>query len=219
MSTLHSYGVTLPNGCTIVHGQGANIKHPFSDIPVEMHELDPGSRRAFSGQMGFIEFSTDFRLPRHVHIAASSSSSSSQPVVAVQKFIAERIVVLNGVALVELNGEIYVIPPQTLVTIAPGVPHTWTACPPGVSVPVSQGPTMTTGDPLQVIQSEGTFLMLYEYEEPTAFFPTRQTATLASVDDYERCDDLETIRIPSLSADQVRQRCWFVCDRTVRKPG
>ncbi|OAP62653.1 hypothetical protein AYL99_01880 [Fonsecaea erecta] len=212
MTTSQSYGLTLPSGCTIVHGQGANIKHPFSDIPVEMHELDPGSRRAFSGQFGFIEFSTDFRLPRHVHIAPPSTSSSpSLP--EEQKFIAERIVVLNGVALVELNGQIYVIPPKSLVTIAPGVPHTWTACPAGVSVPVLQG--TTTGEVL----SEGTFLMLYEYEEPTAFFPTRQTETLTRVDEYERCDDLEAIRIPRLSADEVRQRCWFVWDRTVSKLG
>ncbi|KIW33261.1 uncharacterized protein PV07_00128 [Cladophialophora immunda] len=208
MSTANSCGITLPNGCTIVHGQGANIKHPFSDIPVEMHELDAGGARAFAGQFGFIEFSTDFRLPRHVHIAPPSLPSSPSPP---QKFVAERIVVLNGVALVELNGDIYVIPPQSLVTIAPGVPHTWTACPAGVSVPVPQGTTE--------VVSQGTFLMLYEYEEPTAFFPTRQTRTLSSVDEYERCDDLETIRIPRLSADEVRQRCWFVWDATVRKPG
>ncbi|EXJ65990.1 uncharacterized protein A1O5_10967 [Cladophialophora psammophila CBS 110553] len=212
MSTSHHYGVTLPNGCNIVHGQGANIKHPFSDIPVEMHELDPGGRTAFSGQVGFIGFSTDFRLPRHVHIApASSSAMSGNGSAPAQRFIAERIVVLNGVALVELNGEIYVIPPQSLVTIAPGVPHTWTACPAGVSVPVPQGSA--------AVQSEGTFLMLYEYEEPTAFFPTRQTKTLTHVDEYERCDDLESIRIPHLSADEVRQKCWFVWDSQVSRLG
>ncbi|OAL37640.1 hypothetical protein AYO20_03147 [Fonsecaea nubica] len=231
MSTPHSYGISLPNGCTIVHGQGANIKHPFRDIPVEMHELDPGGsggQRAFSGQLGFIEFTTDFRLPRHVHISSSSSSSFSPPSTSTdtdthpetaqtetqtQKFIAERIVVLNGVALVELNGTIYVIPPKTLVTIAPGVPHTWTACPAGVSVPVSRGAGAAAK-----VDSDGTFLMLYEYEEPTAFFPTRQTRTLGSVDEYERCDDLEAIRIPRLSADEVLRRCSFVWDRTLTSP-
>ncbi|KAH0847641.1 hypothetical protein AYO21_02929 [Fonsecaea monophora] len=226
MSTPHSYGITLPNGCTIVHGQGANIKHPFRDIPVEMHELDPGGQRAFSGQLGLIEFTTDFRLPRHVHISSSSSSPSTsieadtdtdtRPATAqaqTQKFIAERIVVLNGVALVELNGTIYVIPPKTLVTIAPGVPHTWTACPAGVSVPVAGGAAAAA--PAAQVYSDGTFLMLYEYEEPTAFFPTRQTRTLGSVDEYERCDDLEAIRIPRLSADEVTRRCSFVWDRTL----
>lgn len=214
------YGIKLQNGSTIVHGTGANIKHPFSDIPVVMHELDPGSSsvplsssaRAFRGQLGFIEFSTDYRLPRHVHIAPTQSQPQQQAQAQTQRFICERIVVLEGVALVELNGDIYVIPPKSLVTIAPGVPHTWTACPAGVSV-VEAGQEGTT----KAVESTGTFLMLYEYEDPTAFFPTRQTETLTSVDEYQRCDDLESIRIPKLSAQEVYEQCIFVWDRTLTR--
>src|ERR1700742_1408940 len=195
-----NYGIALPNGCTIVHGEGANIKRPFPDIPLDMHEMDPGGSAGtkFAGQFGFIEFSTDFRLPRHVHIAPPSDSPGSE-----QRFVSERIVVLNGVALVELNKEIYVIPPKSLVTIAPGVPHTWTACPAGVSLPSSEGQSQSEAA-TETITSTGTFLMLYEYEEPTAFFPTAQTQTLRRVEEYERCDDLESIRIPKQREREVK---------------
>ena len=119
---------------------------------------------------------------------------------------------LEGVALVQMNDDIFVIPPRTLVTIAPGVPHTWTACPPGVSV----GSKDSGRD---FITSNGRFLMLYEYEDSTAFFPTRQTHTLKSVEDYEACDEgeLESIRIPALTADEVNERCWFIWNRDLRK--
>jgi hypothetical protein len=211
-SSSASYGITLLNGCTIVHGNGANIKRPFPEIPLDMHEMNPGGSAGtkFAGQFGFIEFSTDFRLPRHVHIAPPSETPGPE-----QKFVGERIVVLNGVALVELNKEIYVIPPKSLVTIAPGVPHTWTACPPGVSIPSPKAEGAETAAP---ITSTGTFLMLYEYEEPTAFFPTAQVNTLTKVEEYERCDDLESIRIPKLSAVDVQDWCWFVSGKTLTQP-
>lgn len=199
MST-HKYGISLPNGSTITHGDGANIKHPFTDVPVVMHELDPGTR-SFAGQLGFIEFTTEYRLPRHVHIASPDAAPDQQ------QFTCERILVLDGVALVELNGEIYVIPPKSLVTIAPGVPHTWTACPAGV--------TLGEGD--NRVKSQGRFLMLYEYEDPTSFFPTRQTTTLKSVGEYERCDDLESIRFPRLTAEAVYERCWFAWERRLER--
>lgn len=207
------YGITLASGCTIIHGAGANIKEPFAempnvDIPVVMHELDPGQTRAFRGQLGFIEFDTSYRLPRHVHISPPGDvvdGSSS----TVRRFTAERIVVLSGVALVELNGEIYVIPPQSLVTIAAGVPHTWTACPAGVQIRGSR--------PEEQLTSTGTFLMVYEYEDPTGFFPTKQTMNMTSVDQYVRCDDLESIRIPALSKEEVHERCWFVWDRQIKR--
>lgn len=210
-STTHKYGIILPNGCTIVHGDGANIKHPFTDIPVEMHELDPGGNlgRTFAGQFGFIEFSTEFRLPRHVHIAPPIANAADQ------RFISERIVVLNGVALVELNGEIYVVPPKSLVTIAPGIPHTWTACPADVVVPLPEGQSGTAEN---IIISTGMFLMLYEYEEPTAFFPTAQTATLTRIEEYKRCDDLGSIRIAKLTAVDVQDWCWFVHGNTLTAP-
>ena len=203
------YGITLPNGCNIVHGDGTNLKRPFTDLTLEMHELDPGGKadRKFAGQLGFIEFTTEFRLPRHVHIAPTAESAGSE-----RRFVAERIVVLDGVALVELNGQIYVIPPKSLVTIAPGVPHTWTACPAGVSVSTMEPGSETAKE---TFTSTGSFLMIYEYEEPTAFFPTAQTKSLTRVEEYERCDDLDSIRIPNLSASEVNDRCLFVSGKTL----
>ena len=193
------YGMKLPNGSTIIHGEGANIKHPFTDIPVVMHELDAGAH-SFAGSLGFIEFSTEHRLPRHVHITESQTPRSKPG-----KFVRERIFVLEGMALVQLNDEMFVIPPKTLVTIAPGVPHTWTACPRGVTI--VEGTTKIT--------SEGKFLMLYEYEAPTAFFPTKQTHTMQSVEEYERCHDLDSIRIPLLTARKVHDKCPFAWGRTL----
>jgi hypothetical protein len=210
--SLHEYGTTLPNGCSITHSHGANIKHPFPELALAMHELDPGGHpsRSFAGQLGFIEFTTDYRLPRHVHIAPPDGEPHDQ------RFVAERIVVLNGVALVEMNGQIYIIPPKSLVTIAPGVPHTWTACPKGVVVPPNQD--LLNSDDEQVT-STGAFLMLYEYEAPTAFFPTAQTETLSRVEDYIRCDDLDSIRIPKMTVDElVATRAPICWDRKLMTP-
>src|SRR4051794_9412331 len=105
MAAPHTYGIILPNGSSIVHGRGANIKIPFSDIPVIMHELSPGRQsqaqeydrgqpisRSYGGQLGLIEFTTDYRLPRHVHISPPDSTNPKD-----QVFTAERILVLSGV--------------------------------------------------------------------------------------------------------------------------
>ncbi|KAI5461833.1 hypothetical protein BGZ63DRAFT_386721 [Mariannaea sp. PMI_226] len=204
MASVFSYGITLTNGSQIVHGSGAQVKDPFTNIPVTLHELSPGHldrRPAFRGQSGFIEFDTSIRLPRHVHISPAAAGEN------LGRLVYERIFVVGGVALVELGGKIHVVPPQTLVTIAPGVPHTWTACPKGVNLSKNTG----SKDEEEII-SEGKFLMLYEYEETTGFFPTAQTETLKSVEEYVRCDDLESIRIPLLTAQEVESRCWFVKD-------
>ena len=128
--------------------------------------------------------------------------------------------------MTELNGEIYVIPPRTLVTIAPGVPHTWTACPPGVS-PATAFPEydadMLAGLGLDTCVSDGRFLMVYEYEEETGFFPTKQTETLSKVKEYVKAEEseLEELRFPALSADEVLERGWLIwgdeCRRTRKK--
>lgn len=223
----HGHGFTLANGSRIAHQAGAVTKTPFTDLgfPVDMHELtanesttlDPETQRpiTFAGQLGLIDFDTSVRLPRHVHIAPPDENDTSK-----QKFVAERILVVNGFAMTELNGEIYVIPPRTLVTIAPGVPHTWTACPAGVS-PASAFPEYDA-DMLQEMDrnvSEGSFLMVYEYEEETGFFPTAQTNTLKSVEEYKRAEDseLEDLRFPSLSAEEVLKRGWIVWGQECRK--
>lgn len=78
---------------------------------------------------------------------------------AQKELVDERILVLNGVGLVELAGKIWAVAPGTLVDAVGGVPHTWTACPAGVQLPNGT-------------VSEGKFTMVYEYEEPTSFYPT-----------------------------------------------
>lgn len=56
-------GVAFANGCRITHGNGANVKRPFKDIDLTMHELSPSNSKGFKGQLGFIEFDTECRLP------------------------------------------------------------------------------------------------------------------------------------------------------------
>jgi quercetin dioxygenase-like cupin family protein len=236
LSPQHGIIMARHNNTVITHINAANIKSPFQSvgIPVTMHEMSHGftpsnqtshprppssslsSDVSFSGQLGIIEFDITIRLPRHVHISGN-------------KFTTERILVLNGVALVELNKQIYVIPPKTLVTIAPGVPHTWTACPPGFNIAEAlkmrredlstahngMDELKTEALPTEPLISTGTFLMVYEYEEVTGFFPTEQTETLKTVGDYKHCDDLERVRFPSLTADEVRKNGWLVWGRNV----
>ena len=120
-------GFLLPNGCRITHGIGSTVKTPFSTIPLTMHELYPGGAldvpSTSRGQFGFIPFNHELRLPRHVHVTMADRDED-------RRLLAERILVTGGVGLVELNGDIYVIPPGALVDIPDGVPHTWSACPP-----------------------------------------------------------------------------------------
>ncbi|ETN38813.1 uncharacterized protein HMPREF1541_06852 [Cyphellophora europaea CBS 101466] len=211
------YGVKLDCGGVIIHGDGANVKRPFDDIPVELHELSPGVIPSedsgvcgFSGQLGFIDFTTEMRLPRHVHIGPNKSTHPD----AEQRLLVERILVLNGFAMVEMCGELYIIPPKTLVHIPPGVPHTWTACPKGVDMNAALG--LITQE---AMVSEGKFLMVYEYEDPTSFCPTKQTHVLKSMDEYEAAspEDLQSIMIPALEAKEVKERCWFAWQRQVKK--
>jgi hypothetical protein len=176
-------GIVLPNGCRAVHGTSADIKEPFTFTTLAMHELDAGGGHTYHGQFGFIPFRDDSRLPRHIHIGERDGQNT--------QLVAERILVLNGVALTELAGEVYVAAPGTMVEIEPGIPHTWTACPPGVVLPDG-------------IISEGQFLMVYEYSGQTGFYPTRSTKAISSTAEYERYNgDLETIRFPRLNAYEV----------------
>lgn len=190
-------GVIFSNGCRVTHGQGANVKKPFPDIDLTMHELSPSNSKGFSGQLGVIEFNPDLRLPRHIHMDASK-----------QKLVDERILVLHGVGLVEIAGKIYAAAPGTLVDIIGGVPHTWTACPAGVKLPDG-------------FVSTGKFTMVYEYEEPTSFFPTTSTELITDASDYKAFegDTLEQIRFPKLTAQQVVDSAEVIINREVRKLG
>lgn len=187
-------GVVLQdvNVCRISHGSGANIKTPFPDMmpDLTMHELCPSSSKSFSGPLGYIEFTTDIRLPRHIHMDPTK-----------QKLVDERIMVLHGVGLVELAGKYYVVAPGSLVDAVGGVPHTWTACPAGVKLPDG---TVSTG----------TFTMVYEYEEPTSFFPTKSTDVITDAAQYEPFSgDLDEIRLPKLSAQQVVKTARIVLNK------
>jgi len=137
-------GVLLPNGCRITHGLEANVKKPFPDMDLTMHELLPCSN-PFKGQLGSIGLNTSIRLPRHVHMDLSRKT-----------LVAERILVLNGVGILELADEYFVVAPASLGNPKGCVPHTWTACPPGVKLPDGT-------------VSQGKFT---EYEDVTTFFPT-----------------------------------------------
>lgn len=192
-------GVELPHGCRITHGSGAAVKTPFDDMPLQMHELSPGGGTAFAGQYGFIPFTTAIRLPRHIHMDAGSDGTH-------RRLLAERILVLNGCGLVELAGTLHVVAPGSLVAIGPGVPHSWTACPPGVVLPDGT-------------RSDGTFLMIYDYEAPTGFFPTAATAPIEDPAVYEAYEgDLESIRIPRLAAADLADCATLMWNQVALRP-
>lgn len=178
----------LPPLCRIVHGSSASVKQPFADLPLTMHELSGGNDIGFRGQLGFIRFTTAIRLPRHVHLSVSDTPEHPRAL------LAERILVLNGSGLVELAGTLHAVAPGSLVEIGPGVPHSWTACPAGITLPDGS-------------VTDGTFLMIYEYAGPTAFSPTAQTAPLATTADYQPFEgDPDAIRIPALAPNGLRDR-------------
>lgn len=212
MSSSFDYGFTLADGSKIIHGEGVLVKDaypPELNIPGQLQVFNPGHRAdpttpTFCGPHGIFSFDVNLRMPRHVHMAPKASGDGN-------RYIVEKLLVLNGVALAELSGEIYVIPPNTMVLIGAGVPHTWTACPPGLDLQelgVSKD---------ERIVSEGKFTAVYEYEEPTTFYPTAQTEVLKDESAYVRCDDLQGIKIPAFTLEQLKKDAWFVWGRGARK--
>lgn len=183
-------GLIFPSGCRISHGSGAQVKKPFADVDVTMHNFSLKNAQAFSGQLGYMEFTSEVRLPRHIHMDLQK-----------QAFIDERILVLHGVGLVEIEGEYFVVAPGSLVDAIGGVPHTWTACPSGVSLPDGT-------------ISNGTFTMVYEYEDTTTFFPTTLTKAIKDVSDYEEFrGSLDEIRMPKFSAREVVETATVVINK------
>lgn len=166
------------------------MKKPFADVDVTMHNFSLKNAQAFSGQLGYMEFTSEVRLPRHIHMDLQK-----------QAFIDERILVLHGVGLVEIEGEYFVVAPGSLVDAIGGVPHTWTACPSGVSLPDGT-------------ISNGTFTMVYEYEDTTTFFPTTSTKAIKDVSDYEEFrGSLDEIRMPKFSAREVVETATVVINK------
>jgi hypothetical protein len=154
--------------------------------------------------------------------AAEPTSTNTRPQ---RRYVVEKIMVMDGVAVAELGGEIYVIPPYTLVLIGAGVPHTWTACPEGIDfgeLGFGAGDDDGHGEDEETAAaaaavSTGRFVAVFEYEAPTAFYPTAQIETLTTEEDYVRCEDLHSIRIPSLTAAELKGRAWFVWGKEARK--
>ena len=103
--------------------------------------------------------------------------------------------------MVELSGKIYVVAPGSLVTISPGTPHMWTACPAGIRLPDGE-------------VSQGNFLMVYEYEDETGFFPTLQTEAYRSVDEYvPYTGSLDAIKFPRMTKEDVVRDTLMVWNR------
>jgi len=68
--------------------------------------------------------------------------------------------------------------------------------------------------------STGQFLMVYDYAEPTSFFPVEGTHTLHSMADYVRYDGkLAEICFPILTAEQVKTEAAFVWNDGLIGPG
>ncbi|KAL3450250.1 hypothetical protein BJX65DRAFT_305095 [Aspergillus insuetus] len=221
MST--EYGFLLPNKTRIVHGAGSAKRDAFPphvEIPGQLqtfsggHANDPSSTPCFCGPHGILPFTTETRMPRHVHMSAAEPTNTKQQ----RRYVVEKIMVMDGVAVAELGGEIYVIPPYTLVLIGAGVPHTWTACPKGIDFRELGFGAGDAEDEAAAV-STGSFVAVFEYEAPTAFYPTAQTETLTTEEDYVRCEDLHSIRIPSMTAAELKEQAWFVWGKMVRKLG
>lgn len=220
----HNLGLLLPNGTRLVHGAGAASRDAFSPnlgISGRLqtfsvgHANDPSVAPCFCGPQGCLMFDIETRMPRHVHMAVDPSDPRKK------SYVVEKIMVMDGVAVAELGGEIYVIPPYTLVLIGAGVPHTWTACPVGIDFgelgfDMAQSEEGPGGRGSKVV-STGRFVAVFEYEAPTGFFPTAQTETLAAEEEYIECQDLHSIRIPAMSAEELMEKAWFVWGREIRK--
>lgn len=192
MAASKDTGVTFDHGCRITHGTGANVKKPFPDIDLTMHELSPANDKGFKGQLGFIEFTTDYRLPRHIHMSADRT-----------RLVDERIMILHGVGLVEIAGDYFAVAPGSLVDTVGGVPHTFTACPAGVKLPDGT-------------VSSGKFTMVYEYEEPTSFFPTMSTTVVRDPAQYDAWEgELEDIKFPKMTATDVVAKARVVFDTEI----
>lgn len=218
MADPSSLGFSLSNGTRLIHGDGSVIRSAFppnENLPGTLqlfslgHALDK-SCPAFCGSNGLFEFDATCRMPRHVHIS-TQNNQTQRPT-----FVVEKILVLNGIAVAELGGEIYVIPPKTLVIIAAGVPHTWVAAPEGLDLhELGVIPNNPVGKRLPA--SDGTFLAVFEYDLPTTFFPTEQVRKIANVKEYASCDDLHSIRIPEFSIEGLKRDANFVWGRSSRK--
>lgn len=109
-------------------------------LPMKSVGLLIGSTQ-WSGSMGIVKFNTSIHMPRHVHLSSKKHGSG-------QRLVAERITVLNGVAVTEQAGQLFVIPPNSQVLATAGVSYAWTAAPAGIDLSalgISDEPLVSTG--------------------------------------------------------------------------
>jgi hypothetical protein len=211
MSPKESLGILLPNGTRFSHGTGSIIKPAFppeTNLPGQMqlftlgHSTD-ASCPSFCGTNGLLQFDTTCRMPRHVHMSPINGGPE-------MGYVVEKIIVLNGIAVAELGGEMYVVPPKTMVLIGRGVPHAWVAAPKGLDL-------SELGVADEKVISDGQFLAVFEYDKPTSFFPTRQTNVLRDGEEYVKCEDLHSIRIPEMDIEYLKKSAYFVWNEQCRK--
>ncbi|KAJ9618740.1 hypothetical protein H2203_008944 [Taxawa tesnikishii (nom. ined.)] len=191
MSGQFSYGFFLPNGTQIVHGTGSLVRDAFPaelNIPGTLHMMHPGSAASPRTPTFTGPFGIfPFDTSNRMPRHVHMAPSGSGG----HRYVAEKAVV-------------------TLVVIGAGVPHTWVAAPAGLNL-------RELGVCEEEVVSEGRFLAVFEYEEPTTFFPTRQTETLGEEGDYVRCEDLQGIRFPEMTVEDVVREAKFVWNRCAKK--
>ena len=230
-------GVVLHDGVTrVVHGSAVDVRSAFPPelgIPGTLHLFTKGraggeaSSPAFCGAMGVFPFDTSMRMPRHVHVSPpvavdalgrgpDPAAGAGDGAAAAPRYIVEKVLAIAGIGLAELAGEIYVVPPMSMVLIGAGVPHSWTACPAGLDL---RALGVAGPDYDGELVSDGRFLATFEYEDATTFYPTAQTGRLAGTGEYVHCADLHAIRFPALTVEEVVERAWFVWGTKVWKLG
>ncbi|KAH7318949.1 hypothetical protein BKA65DRAFT_482479 [Rhexocercosporidium sp. MPI-PUGE-AT-0058] len=226
-ATSFQYGFLLPSGTRIIHGTGSFVRDAYPlelNIPATLRILNPGhtvdpTTPSWSGSMGIVEFNTTVRMPRHVHLAAKKRGKG-------QRLVAERITVIGGVAVTEQAGKLFVVPPNSMVIAAAGVPHAWYAymprSPRNFPVYLEQSPPGIdfralglSGD--EPLVSTGKFTAIFEYEDNTGFYATAQTDVVKKAEDYVQATDLQSIRIPEMSIEELKKRARWVWGREARR--
>ncbi|KAF7900774.1 hypothetical protein EAF00_002995 [Botryotinia globosa] len=131
---------------------------------------------SINGTFACLPFDINIRMPRHILSDMLSKISSCQ---------------------IESQLLTYFMPPKTLLSIGSDVPHTWTACPPGLDL-------RELGlSPDEQIVSDGQFLAAFQYEKNTVYLPTRQTQRFMHQIYCEGCDDLHIVRTPKYKIDDL----------------
>jgi hypothetical protein len=120
-STHSINGLQIQNSF-FVDEEAAGREEPFEAFTMTYFSDRSGS--GFTGQFGVNRFTKSDGLMRHVHLSVDG-----------QRFVRERILILESAILLDVGGEQIVIMPNTLCDIGPGVPHMWRGLPAGMLLP------------------------------------------------------------------------------------